>query len=53
MEVWENCYDAHERIRYFRKHSYTAESYLALIKAIRGDWGEAANMLHSPSDFIG
>lgn len=52
-ETWAKCYDSAERLAYFRRHSYTAQSMLDLFKAIRGgDWYSAANMLHCPSDLL-
>ena len=52
-QTWAHCYDASERLKYFREHSYTASSLTDLLKAIRGgDWYSAANMLHCPSDLI-
>ena len=50
--TWENCYNAKERVQYFREHSWTSQGIAALLRAIRGSWYEAANMLHSPSDLI-
>lgn len=52
-ETWKNCYNARDRVTYFRTHSYTAESCGALLRAVRGDWYEAASMLHCPSDILG
>lgn len=51
-QTWENCYDTRERIEYFRRHSFTSNGIAALLRAMRGDWYEAANMLHCPSDLI-
>lgn len=51
-QTWRECFDPSERIAYFRCHSYTASSLADLIRAMRGDWYAAANMLHSPSDLI-
>ena len=51
-ETWERCYRPCERIKYFRAHSYTTQSFGALLRAMRGDWYEAANMLHCPSDLL-
>lgn len=52
-ETWTNCYDATERLRYFREHSYHATSISDLLKAIRGgEWYYAANMLNCPSDLL-
>lgn len=51
-ETWANCYRPKERIEYFRSHSHTVQSLGALLRAVRGDWYEAANMLHSPSDLL-
>lgn len=51
-QIWENCYDTRERIEYFRRHSFTSNGIAALLRAMRGDWYEAANMLHCPSDLI-
>ena len=48
--TWENCYDTSERVAYLRRHSYTAESFGQLYRAIKGSWHEAANILHCPSD---
>jgi len=51
--TWEKCFDAADRLAYFRRHSYTATSVGDLWKAIRGgDWYAAANMLHCPSDIL-
>lgn len=51
--TWENCYDAKERLAYFRRHGHTSNGLASMLKAIRrGDWYEAANMLHCPSDLI-
>lgn len=51
-ETWANCYDPPERVRYFREHSYTASSIADLLRAVRGDWSYAANILHNPSDLL-
>ncbi len=51
-ETWANCFDPSERLDYFRRHSFTSNGIGALLRAIRGDWYEAANMLHCPSDLI-
>jgi hypothetical protein len=50
--TWRSCFSERERIAYFREHSYTATSFAALLRAVRGDWYEAASMLHSPSDLL-
>ena len=50
--TWEHCYNPHERVKYFRSHGYTAQSFGDLLRAVRGDWYAAANMLHSPSDLL-
>lgn len=50
--IWERCYGVADRVRYLRKHSYTADSVAQLLRAVRGDWGEAASMLHCPSDIL-
>lgn len=50
--VWRDCYDMRERVEYFRRHSHTVEDWCSLMAAMRGDWGYAAQMLHSPSDLI-
>lgn len=56
--TWTNCFDPAERIEYFRTHSWSnhpfpGESKLGMLrKAIAGDWGYAANLLHSPSDLL-
>lgn len=53
-QTWSTCYDAKERLEYFRKNSWSNHNGIApLLRAIRGgDWYEAANMLHCPSDLI-
>lgn len=52
-QVWRECFNPSERVRYFRRHSYTATNFSDLLQAIRGgSWGHAANMLHSPSDLL-
>lgn len=51
-QVWTGCYDAKERIRYFRNHSYTADSLSDLLSAVRGNWYAAASILHCPSDLL-
>ena len=52
-QVWTQCFDAHERAEYLRKHSYTAGSLADVFQAVRsGSWEAAANMLHSPSDIL-
>lgn len=52
-QTWETCFDAKERLDYFRRHSHTSNGLMSMLKAIRrGDWYEAANMLHCPSDLI-
>lgn len=51
-QTWQNCFDARERVDYFRRNSFTSNGIGALLRAIRGSWAEAANMLHSPSDLI-
>ena len=51
-ETWERCYRPKERIEYFRSHGHTVTSLGALLRAVRGDWGEAASILHCPSDLI-
>ncbi len=49
--TWTNCYNAKERIEYFRQHGFTSNGPASMIKAIlRGDWYEAARMLNCPSD---
>jgi hypothetical protein len=51
--TWEKCFDAADRLAYFRRHSYSATSMLELFKAIRsGDWCAAGNMLNCPSDLL-
>ena len=50
--TWERCFDASERIDYLRRHSYTAGNFGQLLRAVRGDWGEASSILHFPSDLI-
>jgi hypothetical protein len=52
-ETWERCYSADERLEYFRRHSFTAQSLSDLLQAIRGgSWHHAANLLHCPSDLL-
>jgi len=52
-QVWSKCFDPSERVHYFRTHSYTANSFVDLLQAIRaGSWYHAANMLHCPSDIL-
>lgn len=51
-ETWANCYSPRERIAYFRTHGHTVQSIGALLRAVRGDWCAAANMLHCPSDLL-
>ena len=52
-QTWETCYDASERLQYFRRHSYHAQSITNLLQAIRGgSWYHAANMLDCPSDLL-
>ena len=51
-ELWESCYDTQDRIEHFRNHSYHATSYMDLIKAVRGSWYHAANLLNCPSDIL-
>lgn len=51
-QTWENCYSDRKRLKYLREHSYTAESWRDVRAAVKGDWGAAARMLHSPSDLI-
>jgi hypothetical protein len=51
VSMWE-CFDTDDRIRYFRKHRYTATSIASLLRAVRGSWYDAANMLHCPSDIL-
>lgn len=51
--VWSDCFDVHDRIDYFRRHSYTCTSVSDMLQAVRGgSWHHAANMLHCPSDLI-
>lgn len=51
--VWSKCFNAKERIAYFRDHSYTSKSLRDLLQAIRsGSWYHAANMLHCPSELL-
>jgi len=53
--TWENCFNARQRLKYFRSHSY-AKGYFppsVFIRAIlRGSWGDAAQVLNCPSDLI-
>ncbi len=52
-QTWEKCYDASDRLQYFRRHSYTASTMADLFAAIHGgNWYAAANMLHCPSDLL-
>ena len=52
-QTWEHCYDASERLNYFRRHSYHAQSLRDLLQAIRnGSWHHAANMLNCPGDLL-
>lgn len=51
-QTWSNCFNTKERLDYFRHHSFTSNGITALLRAIRGDWYEAANMLHCPSDLL-
>lgn len=52
-QVWRECFDAAERLRYLRDHSYTASNLVDVFQAVRaGSWYHAANMLHCPSDLI-
>jgi hypothetical protein len=52
-ETWEKCYDASDRLQYFRRHGYNASSLADLFAAIRGgSWYHAANMLDCPSDLL-
>lgn len=49
--TWRNC-SPRDRIAYFRSHGHTVQSIGALLRAVRGDWYEAADMLHAPSDLL-
>lgn len=57
-QTWENCYDVRERAKYLREHVNKVypipgeTPYTMLRKAIKGDWGYAANLLPCPSDLI-
>ena len=52
-ETWEKCFDSQDRIDYFRRHGYSAQSLVDLFQAIRnGSWYHAANMLNCPSDLL-
>jgi len=52
-QVWRDCFDPAERVRYFRKHSYTSTGLSDLLQAIRnGSWQHAADMLDCPSDLL-
>jgi len=51
-ETWEHCYNVRERIDYFRRHSFTSQGIASLLRAMRGSWYDAANMLHCPSDLL-
>lgn len=48
-QVWEDCYNASERVAYFRKHGHSG-GFRELLAAVRGDWRAAASVLNSPSD---
>ncbi len=56
--VWRDCYDAKERAQYLRDHVHKVypfpgeTPYTMLRKAVKGDWGYAANLLPCPSDLI-
>jgi len=52
-QVWRECYDPSERIKYLRTHSYTARSLTDILQAVRsGSWYHASNMLHCPTDLV-
>lgn len=52
-ELWEDTFDASERLEYFRNHSYTASNMRELFSAIKsGSWYDAGNLLHCPSDIL-
>lgn len=52
-QTWRECFDASDRARYLRNHSYTAHSLTDVLQAVRaGSWYHAANMLHCPSDLL-
>jgi hypothetical protein len=50
-QVWEECLNQGERVHYLRSHSYTG-GFSDLLKAVRGSWYHAANILNSPNDII-
>lgn len=50
-QVWEDTFNAKDRIDYMRRHSHTSSGPAMMIRAcLRGDWYAAAEMLHCPSD---
>jgi hypothetical protein len=52
-ETWSGCYSPRERLDYIRNHGHSDRpGFLPLLRAVRGDWWEAANILHCPSDLI-
>lgn len=52
-ETWTNCFRPRERLEYIRSHGHCEHPDIApLLRAVRGDWYEAANILNCPSDLL-
>lgn len=50
-QTWEQCYSPRERVKYLRSHGCEMD-FRMMRAAVNGDWGAAANILHSPSDIL-
>lgn len=53
-QVWRQCFDWRERLRYLREHVYRLADrpFREVLAAVRGDWGYAACLLPCPSELL-